>query len=90
MNKKVNTLLFVLAATVFNIIVTIAGFAILMLIYAKFIMPLLPENIQIWGFPIIFIMAIVISYFVYHFLLKTLMKKIRVEDYFDPIFRGKK
>jgi len=87
MNKKLNTLLFVLAATLFNIIVTIVSFAVLFLLYAKFIMSLLPEFSQIWGLPVIFIIAIVISFFVYRFLLKYLMKKVRIEDYLDPIFK---
>ena len=90
MDKKVNTLLFVLAATLFNIIVTIVSFAVLLLLYAKFIMPMLPENIRVWGFPIIFIASIVISFFVYRFLLKLLMKKVRMEEYLDPIFRTRK
>ena len=90
MNKKVNTLLFVLCATLFNIIITILGFAVLMLFYIKLIIPLLPEDVQVWGFPIIFIAAIVISFIVYRFVIKLLIKKVRVEDYFDPIFRNKK
>jgi len=90
MNKKVNTLLFILGATLFNILVTIASFAILMLLYAKFIMSLLPEFGQIWGIPIIFVAAIIVSFFVYRFVLKYLMKKVQIEKYFDPIFRGRK
>ena len=90
MNKKLNTLFFLLAATLFNIMVTLAGFLLLMLIYAKFIMPLFPEAVQIWGLAIIFIIAIVISFFVYRFALKLLMKKVKMEDYFAPIFRAKR
>ena len=89
MNKKANTLLFVLGATLFNIIVTILCFVGLLLIYAKCIMSLLPEDSRSWGFPLIFIAAIVLSFFIYRFLLKLLMKKIDTEKYFDPIF-GKK
>ena len=90
MNKKTNTLLFILTATLFNIIVTLIAFLVLMLLYAKFIMPLLPEESQIWGFPVSFIAAIVISFFVYRFVLNLLLKKIQMEKYFDPIFGRKK
>ena len=90
MNKKTNTLLFVLGATVFNIIITIVSMALLTLFYAKFIIHLLPEAVQIWGFPLMFIAAIVISFIVYRCLLKLLMKKFRLEDYLDPIFRNRK
>jgi hypothetical protein len=90
MNKKVNTLLFILGATVFNILVTVLGFAGLMLIYIKFIMPFLPEEGRAWGFPLIFIGAIVLSFVVYRFVLKLLLKKVDTGKYFDPIFSGRR
>jgi hypothetical protein len=91
MNKKVNTLLFILGATLFNVIVTAALFVVLFLLYVKFLIRLLPESGQAWGFPLLFIAAIALSFFVYRFALKLLLKKIQVEKYFDPIFgNGKK
>jgi hypothetical protein len=90
-NKKANTLLFILGATLFNIIVTVALFAALFLLYVKFLLRLLPESGQAWGFPLLFIAAIVLSFFIYRFALKLLLKKIQVEKYFDPILgSGKK
>ena len=90
MNKKVNTLLFILGATVFNILVTVLGFAGLMLLYVKFIMPFLPEEGRSWGFPLIFIAAIVLSFVVYRLALKLLLKKVDAGTYFDPIFGGRR
>ena len=92
MNKKVNTLLFILGATVFNIIVTILCFMALSLIFTKVIMPLIPEesNFRGWGFTLIFIAAIIVSFLVYRFVIKLLMKKIAVEKYFEPIFSRRK
>ncbi|MDR0464467.1 MAG: leader peptide processing enzyme [Treponema sp.] len=90
MNKKTNTILFILGATLFNVIVCIAGFLILFFLYARFIHPILPEGGQSWSFSLIFIGAIAISILVYRVVLKALLKKIDVEKYFDPIFsRGK-
>jgi hypothetical protein len=86
MNKKVNTLLFILGATVFNILVTIAGFVILTFLYVRFLMVLIPEANRPWGFTLIFLAAIVISFLVYRWLLKYLLKKVDVEKYFDPLF----
>ncbi|MDR1868678.1 MAG: leader peptide processing enzyme [Treponema sp.] len=86
MNKKVNTLLFILGATVFNILVAILGFVLLTLLYVKFIMLLIPESDRSWGFTLIFLFSIVISFFVYRFALKYLLTKIEVEKYFDPLF----
>jgi hypothetical protein len=94
MNKKVNTILFILGATVFNIIITVLSFLLLLILYAKLFMKILPEGAQAWSFPVMFIAAIVISFIVYKFALRFLIKKINVEKYFDPIintrYRSKK
>ncbi|MDR0504138.1 MAG: leader peptide processing enzyme [Treponema sp.] len=86
MNKKVNTLLFVLGATLFNIIVAIISFILFTVIYAKFIMNMIPESGRGWGFTLIFLAAIAVSFFVYRYVLKYLLTKVNIEEYFDPIF----
>ena len=88
MNKKANTALFILGATLFNILVTVLSFLLLLIVYAKFIMRFLPEGAQAWSFPLIFIFAIAISFVVYRFTLKLLIRKIPVDKYFDPIIGG--
>ena len=90
MNKKLNTLLFVLGATLVNVLVTIVCFLLLLTLYARFIMDSLPQEAMGWSFSLIFIAAIVISFFIYRFALKLLMKKIEMERYFDPIFGRRK
>jgi hypothetical protein len=90
MSKKTNTLLFILGATVFNILVTVVCFTALLVLYARFIASLLPEGGQAWGFPLIFIAAIALSFLIYRVVLKQLMKKIDVEKHFDPIFGGRR
>ena len=89
MNKKLNTLFFILGATLFNVLVTVAAFLLLMMIYARFLMHSLPEGSQSWSIPIIFIAAIVISFVVYRYSLNLLVKKIDMDKYFDPIFSSK-
>ena len=86
MNKKLNTILFILGATVINILVTVASFLLLLTLYAKFIMRLLPDAAQAWSFPIIFIASIAVSFIVYRYALRFLLTKIEMEKYFDPIF----
>jgi hypothetical protein len=88
MNKRVNTLLFILGATVFNILVTLMLILMFSFIYIKFIMPFLPGDVQAWPFVLIFIGAVVLSFVVYRVVLNILLKKINIEKYFDPIFRG--
>jgi hypothetical protein len=86
MNKKVNTLLFILCATLFNIITAIISFIILLILYLNFIIPLLPESGYSWGFILIFLSSITISFFVYRAVLKVLLNKVEVEKYFDPLY----
>ena len=86
MSKKTNTLWFILGATVFNILTTIICFLLLLVVYARFFLPSLPETAAAWGFPIIFIGAIVLSFFLYRYILKLIMKKVDIEKHFDPIF----
>jgi hypothetical protein len=90
MNKKFNTILFMLGATLFNILVTVICFAALIVLYAKSIAPVIPESGQAWGFPLIFLASIVISFFAYRFVLKLFMTKVEMEKYFDPILKGRK
>ena len=90
MNKKLNTALFILGATLFNILITVLSFLLLLIVYARFLMQRLPETAQAWSFPLIFIAAIVISFIVYRFALKLLLKKVEMDKYFDPIFSSKK
>jgi hypothetical protein len=90
MNKKANTLLFILGATLFNIIVTVLCFMALLLLYARFLMPFIPENGRVWGFPLVFVAAMALSFLIYRFLLNLLMKKVAIDKYFDPIIGGRK
>ena len=85
MNKRANTALFILGATVFNVLVTVLSFLLLLFLYARFLMKFLPQGAQAWSFPLIFICSIAISFFVYKFAIAFLIKKIDVEKYFDPI-----
>jgi hypothetical protein len=90
MNKRVNTLLFILGATFFNVIVAIASFVLLLLLYAGVIVPLAPGAAQPWSFSLIFLASIAISIFVYRIVLKYLLTKVDVEKYFDPLFIRRK
>ncbi|MCL2832445.1 MAG: leader peptide processing enzyme [Treponema sp.] len=86
MSKKSNTLVFILGATVFNILTTFIFFILLLVLYARLLLSSLPENVAAWGFPVIFIAAIALSFVLYRVILKQVMKKYDFEKYFDPIF----
>jgi hypothetical protein len=89
MNKKINTVLFILGATVFNIMITVLSFFLLLILYANLLTRILPQEAQAWSFPLIFIASLVISFFVYKLVLGFLIKKIDVEKYFDPIIKSR-
>jgi len=90
MNKKINTILFILGATVFNILITVLFFLLLLIVYAKFLLRFLPEGGQTWSFPLIFIAALAIAFIIYRYAIRYLMKKIDMEKYFDPLFVSRK
>jgi hypothetical protein len=87
MSKKTNTLWFVLGATVFNILVTLIVFVVLLVLYVRFLAPNVGDSESAsWIFPVIFLGAIAASFFIYRFALKQVMKKVDMEKHFDPIF----
>ena len=86
MNKKVNTLLFILGATLFNVIIAVITFILLLIPYYRFIVPRIPETGYQWGFTLIFLSSIAVSIAVYRVVLRHLLDKIEIEKYFDPLF----
>ena len=90
MNKKTNTLLFILAATLANITVTLISFLVFYLLYAVLLSPRLPPDSVIWCLALIFLAALVVSFLVYQALLKLFIKKVDVQKYFASIFNTKK
>jgi len=86
-NKKTNTVIFILVATGFNIVITVTSFLVLLVIYGRLIAPRLPDQAAAWGLPLIFIGAIVLAFFIYRKILKIVMRHIDVEKNFDPLFK---
>jgi hypothetical protein len=86
MNKKINTILFILGATFFNIVVAVISFVAFTILYIRFIMSLIPETGRSWGFTLIFLASIAVSIFVYRLVLKYFLTKVDIEKYFDPLF----
>lgn len=89
MNKKTNTILFILGATLMNVIVAVISFFALFILYYKYIMPEIPNVNQEWSIMMLVIASLAISFFVYRAVLKLLIDKVDVEKYFDPLFVSK-
>jgi hypothetical protein len=86
MNKKVNTLLFVLGATAANILITILAFILLFVVCAR----LLPPEVSAGALPFVFIAALAAAFFIYNKILKIVMKRVDMDKYFDPIFKPRR
>jgi hypothetical protein len=92
MNKKTNTILFMLGATVVNVILMILIFILFFWLYGRFIAQSVSPQVTSYVMIGIFIGSIALTYFIYHRLVKWISNKWNLDDYFDPIFKrgGKK
>lgn len=75
MTKKARLALFVLAATVFNVVTTVLCATVLFLLYAALVVPRIPEKAAFVGFLPIFIAAFVLAFFIYRAVLKRYLEK---------------
>ncbi len=90
MNKKLNTVLFILGATVVNMIVMgiilLAGLYILSLFLNENTDPKMAQVM----FLVVFGLAIAGSFFIYHRVMKLISKKFDMDKYFHPILKSRK
>lgn len=86
MNKKANTILFMIAATALNVVMMVVIFLVLVMLYAWIVPSGFSSQVgQIIGI-VLFLGSIALTYFIYHRLVKWMSKKWNLDDYFDPIF----
>lgn len=84
MNKKVNTVLFILAGMLVNILVFFGLLALFL-----YIGTFLPANAQGVFIIVGFLASIVLSFIIYSRLAALFMKKVDMEAHFHPIFKSK-
>lgn len=89
MNKKLNTVLFLLAASIYNIIVMIAIIVISLFAVSKFIPETLSPGLASGIFIFIFILGIAGSFFIYHRTVKYIAGKVDMNKYFTPLIKSK-
>ena len=79
-------MLFILGGTVFNIVITVLAFIVLLIIYNS-VISFFPESNTAFALPVIFVASILVSFFVYRCVINILIKKIDMDKYFDPMFK---
>lgn len=90
MNKKVNSILFILGATIANIIVMTVIFFVLLILFARFLAPVLPAWANQLGLLVLFVGSVVVTYLIYHRFMKWLSQKYPLEQYFGHLFKQRR
>lgn len=88
-NKKLNTALFILAASLVNILLIFVLFMVFTLL-AQLIFPSPSEGAAAVILLAVFFLSFGLSFFIYFKLVKLLSRKIDMDAYFHPIFRPKR
>ena len=87
MNKKVNTVLFIIGATVVNIVTMLIIFLTGLYLIGVLLPETARESAGQFLFILMFLIAIAGSFFIYHRLIRFISKRIDLEKYFHPIFK---
>ncbi|WP_018527107.1 hypothetical protein [Alkalispirochaeta alkalica] len=86
MNKRVNTLLFILAATVANILTMMVLFVLFLVVFARFVAPSLPPQVNQIMLMVLFLGSVISTYLLYHRLMRWASKTWDLQKYFGPLF----
>ena len=90
MNKKLNTVLFLIGATVFNLLVMFILVVVFLVIIQAIFRDRLNPNIFSVLMILIFVVSIAASFFIYGRIVRWLSRRIDMDKYFLPLFRRKK
>jgi hypothetical protein len=66
-------ILFLAGATLFNILAALIFFGVLLLLYTLFVIPHIPLESVVVGFPVLFIAALLLAFVVYRCILKKIL-----------------
>jgi len=89
MNKKLNTILFMLAGTVLNIFLMLVLFLLFLFLGNMILTPETDSNIKMLIFLLIIGFSVVGSFFLYSRIVKYISKKWNLEEYMHPLFSKK-
>jgi len=87
MNKKLNTALFFVGATIVNLLIVMAIGLAVFIPYALFVAPHVPGPTNLLALVLVVIGSMAASFPLYRRLIQWFEKKVDVEKYFDPIVK---
>ena len=90
MNKKVNTVLFLLAATLFNIFIIFTIFFIGFVLLGQFLLPIVPSPIGQLLLIVLFCGSLALGYVIYNKTLRWINHRFDTKKFIEPIFNRKK
>ncbi|MDA3957148.1 leader peptide processing enzyme [Oceanispirochaeta sp.] len=90
MNKKLNTVLFMLGGTIVNIILMLGLFLLFLYLGNLVLTPETDSNMKMLIFLLIIGISVVGSFFLYSKIVKMINKKWNLENYMHPLFSRKR
>ncbi len=90
MNKKLNTTLFIIGASLFNIVLMMAFFLLSLALLGKVLSEDTSATVKQISLLLAFLVSIVGTYGIYSLVVKWISKKIDMEKYFHPIFKSRR
>ncbi|MDY4611531.1 MAG: leader peptide processing enzyme [Sphaerochaetaceae bacterium] len=88
MNKKANTAIFIVIATILNIVLMLALFLLSFALIARFVDPE-SSMLPLW-LGLAFIVSIGGSFLIYSMVVKMISKKFNMEDHLAPLWTSRK
>jgi hypothetical protein len=87
MNKKLNTALFLIGATVFNLLLLFVLILLALMLISALSRGRLSGNVMSILLIVVFLGSMVGSFLIYNRVIKFVSRKIDMEKYFLPLFR---
>jgi hypothetical protein len=90
MNKKLNTALFLIGATIFNLLLLFVLIMLSLLLISALSRGRLSGNVMSILLIVVFLGSMVGSFLIYNRVIKFVSRKIDMEKYFLPLFRRRR
>jgi hypothetical protein len=90
MNKKLNTALFLIGATIFNLLLLFVLILLSLLLISALSRGRLGGNVMSILLIVVFLGSMVGSFLIYNQVIKFVSRKIDMEKYFLPLFRRRR